>query len=525
MDQRRLSVTVFGGREHLTQLLQDVPPPEGFFVKTVQRSEPDPELAKNCLVLVWALPGTVPSEARAMCGPAVKLVFQAEEKDLNALGPGELREADLLLSTSMVDSLASFYLERLFHGISLERELRLAVLCLDTAMDSVPDMIWFKSMDGLHVRVNRGFCSVVGKSREDVTGKDHYYIWDVSPDDPNSGAEACQESEDAVIAAGHTLQFREQVKAPNGMRQLIVYKSPLYDLDGTPLGTVGIGRDVTSLENMTAEVDILRRGMPYAVLLRDEQGRIFDANRKFEEDFGLTKDDIVGRLYTQWAEEAFFPERSLNSEGFPEGVTRTGKRMELRKDYIYDIFDNVVGQVCIFRDVTLARQMETQISRNANTDFMTGLNNRRSLYLYLHQECLGQPIGLFYLDLDYFKAVNDLYGHNAGDEALILTARLLEENCPKDFIARMGGDEFLVVKKGELSVEELEREACAPLQSPRAGYAAKPNLAKLSASIGIARGGDLAGGDVEDLIRHSDTALYQAKKSGRAQYRVYRKTK
>jgi len=522
VDQRHLNVAIFGGDQHLAQLVRSARAPEGYTVETVCRPEPDPVLAQGCRVLIWTLPGSTPHQARELCGETVKLAFSAPREALEALSPEELGYADLLLPAPMGDSLMVFYLERLFRCIQLERERRLAVLCLDTAMNSVPDMIWLKDMDGIHVRVNQGFCSVVGKPMEAVTGKDHCTIWDVSPDDPNSGADTCKESEDAVIKAGHTLQFREQVKGPSGLRQLTVYKSPLYDWDGTPLGTVGIGRDVTRLENMTAEMDILLRGMPYAVLLRDEEGRIFDANRKFEEDFGLTKEAIVGRMYDQWAEEAFYPERTQNSEGFLEGVTRTGKRMELRKDHIYDIFDKVVGQVCIFRDVTLVRQMQDQITHNANTDFMTGLNNRRALYLYLHRECLEHPIGLFYLDLDHFKSINDLYGHDAGDEALILTARLLQENCPDDFIARMGGDEFLVVKKGNTSMEELERQAHALLQHLREGFNGKPNLSKLSASIGIARTEELSAGDVEGLIRHSDAALYRAKEGGRAQYCVYR---
>lgn len=520
MDPYLMRLAVFSVDDTLAQRLQSVQPPKDCVVETVHSSKPDPDLAKSCRVLVWDLPGTSLHEARDLCGPKTKLIFCSDAQTLNSLSAQEAEQADLLWPLPLIPTMALLDLRQLLNSIQSEHLLHLVVQCMDTAMDSIPDMFWFKDMEGIHVRVNQGFCAVVGKSKEDVTGKDHYYIWDVSPDDPNSGAESCQESEDAVIAAGHTLQFREQVKSPSGMRQLTVYKSPLYDEDGTPLGTVGIGRDVTSLENMTAEIDILLSGMPYAVLLRDEHGRIFDANKKFEEDFDTEKEDIIGRSYDQWAEEAFFPGRSENSEGFLEGDTRTGKRMELRKDNIYDIFNQVVGQVCIFRDVTLVRQMEAQISQHANTDFMTGLNNRRALYLHLHQNCMGNPIGLFYLDLDHFKSINDVYGHDAGDEALILTARLLEENCPHDFIARMGGDEFLIVKQGSIPMEELESQAQDLLQNLRAAYQARPNFAKLSASVGIARCESLSG-DVEDLIRHSDTALYQAKEGGRAQYRVF----
>lgn len=519
MTQYHLTVAVLSGDNALAQLIQGVQFPEEFAAQVVGRSAPDPELLKKCQILVWDLPGKTPQEVRAMCGEDVKIVFCGSREVLDAMTLEGARAVNLLVQTPVRPAVMTHHLEQLLLRVKMERELRLASTCIHTMIDSVPDMIWIKSVEGAHVLVNRSFCSVVGKSREDVTGKDHYYIWDVSPDDPDSGADACVESENAVIAAGHTLQSSEQVKSSGGMRQLTIYKSPLYDLDGTPLATVGIGRDITNLENMSTEIDILLQGMPYAVLLRDGQGRIFDANRRFEEDFGMTKDQIVGQHYDQWAQVAFHPERTQNSDGFPEAVTLSGKCMELRKENIYDIFGKVVGQVCMFRDVTVERQMEAQIIENANTDFMTGLNNRRSLYVHLRDHCQGQKISLFYLDLDHFKSINDLYGHNVGDEALILTAQILKEQCAKDFVARMGGDEFLIVKMGEDSMEDLEKEAQALLQRLLDAYHARPNLSALSASIGIAHSEDA--NDFERLIRQSDAALYRAKEDGRARCRAY----
>lgn len=521
MRQYHLPVAVFSADPQLARLVQSIHPPEGLALDVTCHAQPDLALAGDCRVVVWDLPGLTPAQLRAGCADPVKLVYCAGAETLESLPPEELEKVDVLLEKPLRPKLAAHSLEGLTRLLGLDRERRLAVSSLETVLDSLPDMVWFKSLDGTHAWVNQGFCAVVGKPRHDVIGRDHCYIWDVSPDDPESGADSCRESEDAVIAAGRTLQSSEQVKGSNGMRQLSIYKSPLYDIDGAVLGTTGIGRDITRLENMITEIDILLQGMPYAVLLRDENERIFDANRKFEEDFGLSKAQIVGQQYGDWSQAAFFPERARNTEGYLEGVTRTGRTMELRKENIYNIFDQVVGQVCIFRDVTVERQLEAKIIQSANTDFLTGLYNRRSLYQHLRQHCQGQNINLFYVDLDHFKSVNDLYGHKVGDEALVLTAQLLRESFPQDFVARMGGDEFLIVKVGDVAIEELEREARALLQRLRDAYAARPDLSRLSASIGITRSEDAAW-DTEDLIRHSDAALYRAKGSGRDRFCVYR---
>ncbi len=521
MVQYHLTAAVFSKDGQLAQLVEGVEPPKNFTKKVVSYTESDPSLAKDCNVVVWDLPGSSPAKLREHFGPDVKIAYCGEAEELESYSKEELGKVNMLLHIPLNPKVAAHNIKGLLHHFWLEREYRLAVSSLETAMDSLPDMVWFKSLEGIHTWVNQGFCNVVGKTREDVMGRDHCYIWGVDPDDPDNGVQACVDSEDAVIAAGHTLQFREQVKGTNGMRQLSIFKSPLYDLDGAVLGTMGIGRDVTKLENMGTEIDTLLQGMPYAVLLRDADGRIFDANRKFEADFGLSKAEIVGRQYDQWAKEAFYPARTQNSEGYLEGVSHGGRTMELRKDNIYNIFGQVVGQVCIFRDVTIERQLEAQITQSANTDFLTGLYNRRYLYQHLRQQCQGKNVNLFYLDLDHFKAINDLYGHNVGDEALVLTAKLLRENCPQDFVARMGGDEFLIVKLGDIPMEELERQAQTLLQSLRDAYAARPDLNQLSASIGIARSVDTPG-DMEDLIRNSDAALYHAKGSGRDRCCVYK---
>ena len=329
-----------------------------------------------------------------------------------------------------------------------------------------------------------------------------------------------------MILARRTLQFTEEVKCSRGMRQLRTYKTPIVDRDGeTVLGTVGIGHDVTDLGNMGAEIEILLQSMPYAILLWNNRGRILNANAKFEEYFQISKIQVLGKDYEEWFAAAFEGHRTINSEGYVEARAALsdafGKMLEIHENSIYDIFHNVVGKLCIFRDVTVERDLEKQILHSSNTDFLTGLYNRRYFYQYIHGSRGNKSVSLLYIDLDWFKAVNDTYGHKVGDAVLTGTARTLVESFPNDFVARLGGDEFLVARLGECSVEQLEKEAGEFLAKLNARFQASREMSSLSASIGIAQGTD-SHMDIDLLIQHSDQALYQAKKEGRSRYCVYR---
>ncbi|MCI8516107.1 MAG: response regulator [Hungatella sp.] len=111
---------------------------------------------------------------------------------------------------------------------------------LETVINHVPNMVWYKDKDGVHEKVNDSFCKTVNKTKEQVQGQRHAYIWDVEEDDP-----ACIESEREVMEKRETCISEECVLTGEGIRLLTTYKSPLYDLDGSVMGTVGVAIDVT----------------------------------------------------------------------------------------------------------------------------------------------------------------------------------------------------------------------------------------------------------------------------------------
>lgn len=121
---------------------------------------------------------------------------------------------------------------------------------LEAVINNVPNLIWYKDKEGIHEKVNDSFCRTVNKTRQQVEGQKHAYIWDVEQDDP-----ACVESEQEVMGSRKTLVSEETIQTGEGKRLLTTYKSPLYDLDGSVMGTVGVAIDVTQERIYEQEIE------------------------------------------------------------------------------------------------------------------------------------------------------------------------------------------------------------------------------------------------------------------------------
>lgn len=184
--------------------------------------------------------------------------------------------------------------------------------------------------------------------------------------------------------------------------------------------------------------------------------------------------------------------------------------------------------VVILRDVTDQMEHQNKLAALAMTDGLTLLANRRAFDEALLREWKstqrsGNPTSLLLLDLDHFKAFNDLYGHQVGDDCLRSVSAAVVANVrrPRDFVARYGGEEIAVIlpetdSPGALTVGEWVREAIEKLKIPHLGN--PEGNGWVTVSIGLATAVSASGAKnetPEGLLLVADTALYKAKRNGR----------
>lgn len=164
--------------------------------------------------------------------------------------PKNLSEKDLALWDDvwvkpLSPAMLRFRFQRILREIQAEKDLWTAQNQLNQTIDPLPDLIWYKDLKGAHVKVNDAFCQLVGKTKEEIQGRGHYYIWRMPEDEGAKDEYACPETDKEVIRQGKTCVFDEEVRGPEGLRRLKTYKTPIFDEDGTIIGTVSVARDMT----------------------------------------------------------------------------------------------------------------------------------------------------------------------------------------------------------------------------------------------------------------------------------------
>jgi diguanylate cyclase (GGDEF)-like protein/PAS domain S-box-containing protein len=274
------------------------------------------------------------------------------------------------------------------------------------------------------------------------------------------------------------------------------------------------------------------------ILVTDASLKIVDVNKAMVTLSGYSEEEILGQT------PALFRSGFHNSEYYQEmweGLEKkdfwAGEFWNRRKDgeifvqesYISVIRDtkgNVSGYINVCADITAQKEALSQLDYLAYHDELTGLPNRTYLQQFLNDEMelhskQGRKLGLLFIDLDHFKYVNDSMGHAAGDLLLQrVSARLQSCLRDSDFLARHGGDEFVVVIRSLLVRPLLTRLCERLIEANKQPYKIMGEEVYIGCSIGISLFPHDARNS-EELISNADAAMYEAKAQGRNTCRFY----
>ncbi|ALC15033.1 putative diguanylate cyclase [Desulfuromonas soudanensis] len=271
----------------------------------------------------------------------------------------------------------------------------------------------------------------------------------------------------------------------------------------------------------------------------DSTGRLLEVSDFWLEVLGYEREEVLGTKLTLYlsensrrlAEDTFLPQ--FFRVGFVKDVPyqmvkKNGEVIDVLVSAVSerDRLGNIRRSMAGILDVTERKKTEEEIYRLAHYDQLTGQPNRFLLRDRLHQALAqgirdGEEVAVFFLDLDRFKWVNDTLGHAAGDALLQVVARRLTE-CVRaiDTVARIGGDEFVVILYGILSSDDLAVFASRILESLSRPTCLEGKEFIASASIGIAIC-PVDGEDEDTLLRNADTAMYAAKEVGGNSYQFF----
>jgi diguanylate cyclase (GGDEF)-like protein/PAS domain S-box-containing protein len=272
--------------------------------------------------------------------------------------------------------------------------------------------------------------------------------------------------------------------------------------------------------------------VPNPIFVKDREHRWVILNKALVHLLGRPQEELLGKsdfdvfpreqAAVFWAKDDEVFATGCPNENEEAFTDHTGKvhTMLTRKCLVQLAGTDESYLVGVISDVTLYREAEAHSRHLAYHEPLTGLPNRALFQKRLEEalQCAknaGEGLALLLVDLDGLKAVNDLYGHAAGDELLCVVAqRLSAEARRSDTVARLGGDEFGVVQAGGQQPETalaLARRIGAAVAAP---IVVGEQQAIVSASIGIALFPD-HGGTEEELLHHADIALYTVKRRGR----------
>lgn len=428
-----------------------------------------------------------------------------------------------------------------------ESELRLKKqkTLLKGLVDSLPDSIYVKDLEGRYLVFNHMAGVTTGIDEKQAIGKNDYELF--SPE----MAKIFIENNQPVLQNAENYQHESIITTSDGnQKNILAKKGPLFNDEGKMYAVFGLTRDITKdkiiqarLEQQNSLLNSLINSSPDAIVIKglDRRYIVFNKGASIlsgveeidaigktaDEIFPLETAEIINRIDNDLIDNNHFVEHE-ESMLMPNGQTHI---YWVTKGLLTTQNKEVFGIFGIYRDITAMKHNEQLILDEkerydymAHHDPLTGLPNRLSLIENLHSKSTQTSdlrFALMFLDLDGFKEINDSFGHRFGDRVLIQFSKLLEEIFPKEtLIIRTGGDEFVVLLESKFNHHSIQTHINGLIQMLNTPFVIDQIEVYITVSIGISLYPDDTL-NYEELLQKADAAMYKAKSLGRNTYSFY----
>lgn len=414
---------------------------------------------------------------------------------------------------------------------------------LRAMLDALPFIVWLKDQQSHFLTTNIKFAEVAGvNSHVALKSKTDFDFF------PQELAQNYVNDDQEVLATGQPKITVEKIQGSGSQSYWAeTYKAPVL-IDGRLIGTVGYARDMTEqnallsrIEKKELEYISLVKSIPISIIRYDLAGRRVFANASERDFLGEDMDSLLGKTPLElWNPNII----NMSGEQFHARLMEVmqqgnSQRFELhcqtREAQFFNMvtlvpeYNNkhvVVGALMLSSDITEISHYRHSLEHLAYHDALTQLPNRTLLnkrleaaikYANEHQH----GFGLLFVDLDYFKSINDTLGHSVGDQLLVKVAqKILASLRVNDLVARIGGDEFAIVVADVNNNEDLGILAAKIADTLAEPFNIEGVSFFITASIGIACY-PADSDNIDDLLKYADTAMYQAKKQGRNNFQFY----
>ncbi|MGB5965809.1 MAG: EAL domain-containing protein [Sulfurimonadaceae bacterium] len=409
-------------------------------------------------------------------------------------------------------------------------------------VESSSDWIWEVDASMRYVYTSPKIKELLGYEADEIIGKTPLELM------PEEEAGRIAKEFAAIVKERRPFAGLENTNRHKDGRIVIMETSgvPIVDEAGTLMGYRGIDRDITERKHAEEALKIATERFvlhfeqsPLAIIEWDTDFNVAEWNPAAERIFGYTKAEAKGRA----AMDLIIPENVksqvseiwadlLSGEGgyrnTNENMTKEGNVIicEWYNTPLVDEEGQVLGVASVAEDVTEQKHAEERITHMAYYDALTGLPNRTLFKDRLEQECRiadrsSRFVGVMFIDINYFKNVNETLGHLVGDLLLQAVAQRLKESFRKsDTVALFGGDEFAVVIPGLVDVDEIEHVIQSVTDRFKVPFAILEYQLFVAFSIGYSFY-PLDDSNIDNLLRNADTAMNRAKELGPSHHQRY----